>query len=119
MISIKIGETYGKLEPWGTVADLGSEILEGDAKAFGRMLFGTPDQPVSNGYFGVTKSKFKMVYPFHEHATVVAGRVILTDLNSGQTVHYGVGDSWFITKGTHVLWEVPDDIFVKNYMASF
>nr|BFE97301.1 hypothetical protein GCM10020185_78370 [Pseudomonas brassicacearum subsp. brassicacearum] len=33
------------LDAWGTVADLGSQILEGEVKAFGKMTFGAPHRP--------------------------------------------------------------------------
>ena len=32
----------GELDAWGTVADLGSKILEGEVRAFGKMTFGAP-----------------------------------------------------------------------------
>jgi uncharacterized cupin superfamily protein len=45
-----------ELDAWGTVADLGSEILEGEVKAFGKMTFGAPTDPVSSAYFGTTQA---------------------------------------------------------------
>ncbi|CDM22731.1 cupin domain-containing protein [Castellaniella defragrans] len=111
------GITLDQLDPWGTVADLGSEILEGDPRAFGRMTDGAPDSPVSAAFFGTTRSRFRMVYPFNEQATVVTGAVRLTDESTGQSTHFGVGDSWFVTKGTPVLWEILSDSFVKHYHA--
>ena len=105
------------LDAWGTVADLGSEILEGEVKAFGKMTFGAPTDPVSSAYFGTTHGKFRMVYPFTEQATVVTGEVVLTDEGTGQSTRYKAGDSWFVTKGTAVLWEVASESFVKHYFA--
>lgn len=106
------------LDSWGTVADLGSEILEGEAKAFGRLDYGTPTSPISSGYFGVTKSKFRMVYPFNEHATVIEGRVELTDESTGKSLTFETGDSWFMAKGAAILWHVQSDTFVKHYVAA-
>ena len=106
-----------ELDAWGTVADLGSEILVGDVKAFGKMTFGAPSDPVSSAYFGTTQGKFRMVYPFAEQATVVTGEVILTDETSGQRTRYIAGDSWFVTKGTAVHWEIVSESFVKHYFA--
>jgi uncharacterized cupin superfamily protein len=105
------------LDAWGTVADLGSQILEGEVKAFGKMTFGAPTDPVSSAYFGTTQGKFRMVYPFAEQATVVTGEVVLTDEATGQSTRYKAGDSWFVTKGTAVLWEVVSESFVKHYFA--
>lgn len=117
MYPIKQGTTIADLDAWGTVADLGSEILEGEGKAFGKMTFGAPTDPVSSAYFGVTRSKFRMVYPFNEQATVVSGEVTLTDEASGKTTTYKAGDSWFVEKGTPVLWDVTSEAFVKHYFA--
>ncbi|BBT17909.1 cupin domain-containing protein [Metapseudomonas otitidis] len=114
---IKNGITLAELDAWGTVADLGSEILEGEVKAFGKMTAGAPTDPVSAAYFGTTAGKFRMTYPFNEQATVVSGEVILTDESTGQTTRFKAGDSWFVAKGTPVLWEVPGDGFVKHYYA--
>ncbi|WP_036986678.1 cupin domain-containing protein [Pseudomonas sp. URMO17WK12:I4] len=118
MTPIKQGTTFTELDAWGTVADLGSEILDGDGKIYGKMTFGAPTDALSAGYFAVTKSKFRMVYPFNEQATVVFGEVILTDEGTGQSKRYKEGDSWFVTKGTPVLWEVLSDSFTKHYMAA-
>ena len=106
-----------ELDAWGTVTDLGSQLLEGDGKAFGKMTFGTLTDPVSSAYFGTTQGKFRMVYPFTEQATVVTGEVLLTDETSGQQTHFKAGDSWFVTKGTAVLWEIVSPSFVKHYFA--
>ncbi|MGU9857327.1 cupin domain-containing protein [Pseudomonas sp. LF245] len=105
------------LDAWGTVADLGSTILEGEVKAFGKMTFGAPTDPVSSAYFGTTKGKFRMEYPFNEQATVVTGEVILTEEATGNSTRYGVGDSWFVIKGTAVVWEIVSEEFVKHYFA--
>lgn len=118
LFTVKQGTALTDPEAWGTVADLGSEILEGDGKCFGKMTFGAPTDPVSSAYFGTTKSKFRMVYPFNEQATVVYGEVILTDESTGKSTHYKTGDSWSVTKGTPVLWEVVSDGFVKHYLAA-
>ena len=117
MTPIKQGININELDAWGTVADLGSVILEGDGKAFGRMTFGAPTDAVSAGYFGVTKSTFRMVYPFNEQAVVVQGEVVLTNEVSGLRTSYKAGESWFVEKGTPVLWEVVSDSFIKHFFA--
>ena len=117
LTAIKHNVQLSELDAWGTVADLGSQILEGDVRAFGKMTFGAPTDAVSSAYFGTTQGKFRMVYPFAEQATVVTGEVVLTDESTGQTTRYKAGDSWFVTKGTPVLWEVVSESFVKHYFA--
>ena len=106
-----------ELDEWGTVADLGSSILEGEGSCFGKMVFGTPEAPLSCGYFATIKGKVRMTYPFSEHAVVVEGRATLTDERTGKTVTYSPGDGWFVEKGTSVIWEIHSDRFTKNYAA--
>lgn len=106
-----------ELDSWGTVADLGSDILEGTGACFGKMVYGTPDAPLSCGYFAVVKGKFRMTYPFFEHAVVVEGSVTLTEEHTGKATTYGPGEGWFVEKGTTVLWEIHSDRFAKNYVA--
>ncbi|WP_179402483.1 cupin domain-containing protein [Burkholderia guangdongensis] len=117
MHSIKAGAALPQLDSWGTVADLGSTITEGEAKASGHVHFGTPTSPVSAGYFACTKGKFEMVYPFSEHATVVEGECTLLNRTTGEAVHYKAGDGWFIEKGTPIAWDIQSERFVKHYMA--
>lgn len=117
LTAITHGITLEQLDAWGTVADLGSEILEGEVRAFGKMTAGAPTDPVSAAYFGTTKGKFRMTYPFNEQATVVSGELRLTDESTGHSQQFKAGDSWFVTKGTPVLWEVLSDSFVKHYYA--
>ncbi|MNR68569.1 hypothetical protein D3C85_1932080 [compost metagenome] len=48
---------------------------------------------------------------------MVSGELRLTDESTGQSQLYRAGDSWFVAKGTPVLWEVLSDSFVKHYYA--
>ncbi|MCO7632230.1 cupin domain-containing protein [Pseudomonas guariconensis] len=117
LTAAKQGVQLSELDDWGTVADLGSEILEGEVKAFGKMTHGAPTDPVSSAYFGTTRGTFRMVYPFDEQAVIVTGEIQLTDESTGQVTRYKAGDAWFVTKGTPVLWEVLSESFVKHYLA--
>ena len=105
------------MQPIGPVTNLGATIVSGDVQAFGLSTFGAPTDPVSAGYFGVTRGVFRMTYPFNEQAVVVQGSVKLTDVAAGTSVTYNVGDSWFVTQGTEVLWEVESEFFVKHFFA--
>ncbi|QCW28526.1 cupin domain-containing protein [Lysobacter enzymogenes] len=117
MTPIERGLSIEALDPWGTVADLGSQPLEGEVRAYGRMTYGAPTDALSAGYFGATRGKFRLVYPFAEHAVVVAGEVALTDESTGTTTRYRAGDGWFVAKGTSTVWEILSDEFVKHYVA--
>lgn len=101
----------------GPVSNLGATVESGTVDAYALGTFGAPTDPVSAGYFGVTQGTFRMTYPFSEQATVVQGSVTLTDVASGTAVTYDVGDSWFVTQGTEVLWEVRSEFFVKHFLA--
>jgi len=115
---LKNGITLDELDSWGSVTDLGSEIIEGDVKAYGRMTHGAPTDPISAAYFGTSHGKFRMTYPFSEQATLLTGELLLTDESTGITTRFKAGDSWFVEKGTPVLWEVVSAAgFVKHYLA--
>lgn len=104
-------------DDWGVIDDLGAEILEGDCIVQGSMISGTPETPVSCGFFAVSKGKFRMTFPSTEHAIVLEGSVTLTEEATGVATTYSVGEGWFIEKGTTVLWDVHSDRVVKNYLA--
>jgi uncharacterized protein len=101
----------------GPVSNLGATILDGDVQAYALGTFGAPTDPVSAGYFAVTRGSFRMTYPFNEQATIVQGAVKLTDVASGIATIYRVGDSWFVSKGTEVQWEIEDDFCMKHFFA--
>jgi len=112
------GITLDQLDSWGSVTDLGSEILAGEVNAYGRMTHGAPTDPISAAYFGTNQGKFRMTYPFSEQATVLTGEVLLTDESTGVTTRFKAGDSWFVEKGTPVVWDVVSEAgFVKHYLA--
>jgi len=112
------GITLDQLDSWGSVTGLGSETIGGDVTAYGRMTHGAPTDPISAAYFGTNKGKFRMTYPFSEQATLLSGELLLTDESTGVTTRFKAGDSWFVEKGTPVLWDVVSDAgFVKHYLA--
>ncbi|OLL30623.1 hypothetical protein BTH42_15805 [Burkholderia sp. SRS-W-2-2016] len=116
--AIKLGTSISELDAWGSVSALGSEILsDGDVLAYGRMTHGAPTDATSAGYFGASKGKFRLVYPFNEQATIVTGEVRITDESSGETRTFQAGDSWFVTKGTSTVWDVSGEQVVKHYLA--
>lgn len=118
LTTIEQGIKISALDAWGKLSDIGGQILEGgEVAAFGKMTHGAPTDPVSAGYFGTTKGKFRLVYPFSEQATVVEGEVRITDESTGETNTFKAGDSWFVKKGTSTVWEVVSDGFVKHYFA--
>ncbi|WP_245965012.1 cupin domain-containing protein [Trinickia dinghuensis] len=106
------------LDSWGSFEKLGAQIFEGgDVQAFGKMTHGAPTDAVSSGYFGTSKGKYRLVYPFSEQATLLQGEVRIVDESTGASTLYKSGDSWFVTKGTQTVWEVLTDSYTKHYFA--
>ncbi|WP_420548065.1 cupin domain-containing protein [Curvivirga sp.] len=116
MIPFKLSAETVSLDSWGTPEDLGAETLSGNPKLSGLFQEGGPDTPVSAGLYQATHGTFKVVYPFSEHATILEGEVILTD-DSGNSVTYGPGDSWFVSKGETIIWDIKSDFIRKSFIA--
>ena len=117
MIPFKLGMDRIELDSWGTPEDIGSTTIEGPIQVSGKLLFGTFDTAVSGGLYTATKGKYRVVYAFHEHATLLDGQLALTDETTGKTVFYGPGDSWIIAKGTPVIWDIRTASIRKSYIA--
>ena len=118
LTAIKPGIAISELDSWGSLSGIGGEILEGsDVQAYGKFTHGAPTEPVSAAYFGTSKGRFRLVYPFSEQAVIVSGEVKITDESTGETRHFKTGDSWFVKKGTSTVWDVLSDGFVKHYLA--
>ena len=105
------------LQNIGSVANLGFSLIEGEVEALLFPTLGQPADPIHASYFGCTKGKFRMAYPFSEQATVMEGQCVITNIATGERMQFGVGDSWFIRQGTELLWEVTTERFVKHYLA--
>jgi uncharacterized cupin superfamily protein len=118
MHAIEMGTTVKDLDSWGSLSALGGEILVGgDVQAFGKMTHGAPTDAISAAYFGTSRGKYRLVYPFSEQATLLHGEVRITDESTGASKLYRPGDSWFVSKGTPTLWEVLTDGYTKHYLA--
>lgn len=118
MIPFKLGTAPETLDPWGTPEDIGAQTLEGPMQVSGKIVFGSLDTPVSGGFYAATKGRYSVVYPFHEHATLLEGQLAITDQSTGQTVTYGPGDSWIIAKGTPVIWNILSARILKSYICT-
>jgi len=105
------------LDPWGSLAGLGVEVLAGEPHAFGKVEYAHPDTGAKAGYFAVTQGEFRMTYPYDEHAVVIEGECILLNEATGESNSYHAGDAWFVRKGTSVRWTVMSSRFVKHYMS--
>jgi len=105
------------LDSWGRPEDIGAHTVEGPITVSGKILFGSLEQTVSGGLYAATHGKYRVVYAFDEHATLVDGELALTDVIAGRTVVYGPGDSWIIAQGTDILWDIRSQSILKSYLA--
>jgi uncharacterized cupin superfamily protein len=105
MIVYRAGEKVpeSELVDLGPPEGLGGEVLKGDPKISARIDYAAGN--LLAGVFQATRGTVLIHFPFSEHATILNGEVELTD-EGGNTAHLGAGDSYFITQGSVILWEV-------------
>lgn len=117
MLALLISNGTPELTPWGTPERLGGVTLEGDVRISGHTVLGQGRGGVSGGWFAATRGRYRLIYPFHEHGTVVEGELALTSEATGDTAVYRPGDSWLIEKGESIIWEVLSERAVKHYLV--
>ncbi len=116
MIAFKLDGEKIDLDVLGPPERLSAVTLEGTPIMYAKSLYGTGETPVTAGIYEVTKGKFKVIYPFHEHATVLEGEVTLSD-EAGNSVTYGPGDSWFCHQGEVITWDVKSERLRKSFFV--
>ncbi|PSJ22583.1 cytoplasmic protein [Halomonas sp. ND22Bw] len=107
------------LAAFGSVANLGAKVLEGDPQASGAALVGQEGAPQILGIFACTRGRFQVDHDFAEHATLVKGRVTLVDNVSGERRTFEPGEAWYIAKGENLEWIIESDEMIKHYLAIF
>jgi uncharacterized cupin superfamily protein len=114
MIVYRAGERVpeSQLIDLGPPEVLGGIVLEGDPKISARIDYAEGNRLA--GVFQATRGTVLIYFPLSEHATILNGEVELTD-EWGNTTHLGAGDSYFITQGTIVLWEVHGERVQKTF----
>lgn len=117
MKPLLLKQALPELQQIGSVSNLGATVVAGEPNVGVAMIFDAPTDNLNCGVFSCTRGTFVMEYPFAEHATVWEGTATLTNENTGESVKYQAGDSWFVEKGTPVRWEITSDRFVKHYLA--
>lgn len=119
MLALKAGVAVPELTAWGAPENMGGTTLAGEVQISGRTLLGNGRSRQSAGWYGATRGKFRLVYPFQEYATLAEGSLSLTNEATGETVRFEPGDSWIIPKGTPMIWEIHSYRAVKHFMVSF
>ena len=116
MIAFKLEHEKMDLDVWGPPERLSAVTLEGTPIMHGKALYSGGNGSISAGIYEVTRGKFKVIYPFHEHATVLEGEVVLSDEN-GNSFTYGPGDSWFCHQGEVITWDVRSERLRKVFFV--
>lgn len=102
-----------QLVPLGAPASLGGTVLAGDPQLSARIDLVEAGGVVA-GVFQATPGIVDIHFPFTEHATILHGRVELTD-ETGQRRTLGPGDSYLISQGSTIRWEVADTPVQKAF----
>lgn len=116
MIAYKLGTEPIDLEVWGPPENLSAVTVSGEPIMHGITLFRAASG-AQTGVYEVTKGVFTIVYPFHEHATVLSGELEVTDRDGNSTI-FGPGDSWFCHRGEVVTWNVLSDRLRKSFFVT-
>jgi uncharacterized protein len=105
------------------IQDTSAFVYLGTPEYLGKVLEGTPEgwiqldfnaEGMRAGLFMATRGKVELTFPNTEHATILEGEVTLTD-ESGQTQTFRPGDSYFITQGAVIIWEVKGERVIKSF----
>lgn len=114
MIVYSAGEAVDAedLAPLGPPAALGGTVLDGDPQLSARIDLA--DGPLLAGVFQATTGTVLIDFPFTEHATILAGTVALSDEYGNHSL-LKPGDSYLITQGSKIVWEVSGARVQKSF----
>ena len=87
----------------------GLVVLEGSPKQSGREDFASPDGSFSAGLWECTKGRFRLTYPLDEIATLIKGKLVITD-EKGRKTTLEAGDSFFVAQGETLEWNVIETV---------
>jgi uncharacterized cupin superfamily protein len=85
------------------------EILSGDPRQSGRVDVSDQDGALSGGVWECTRGSFRFTYTFTELATLLEGRIAVTDAD-GVRHELAAGDSFLVRQGETVTWEILEDM---------
>ncbi len=79
--------------------------------------FETEDESILTGTWECAPCREEIdAYPVHEMMTLISGALTLTHAD-GRAEHFKTGDTFFIAKGTPVIWEITERLR-KFYMIA-
>ena len=116
MLVYRAGERVAEsdLVDLGPPANLGGTVLEGDPRISARIDYARGG--LLAGVFQATRGKARINFPFTEHATILHGEVELID-QWGNHAQLGEGDSYLITQGSVIFWEVRGPAVQKTFLS--
>jgi len=94
------------LDPW----PIGEEnILSGNAKAYGSILWQSEDKLLCNGVWSCTMGKFNWKYTWNETFYLVEGKISIS-IDNANGKEYTSGDLVFIPNGTYTTWTIIEPV---------
>lgn len=80
-------------------------------------FFATEDESILTGVWECAPCREEIdAYPVHEMMTIISGELRLTDAD-GQSEIFRPGDTFFIPRGTRLVWEITEKLR-KFYMIA-
>ena len=111
MFKYKPGDDVGPLEEWPFNNPRSNyDIKEGNPKASGRIDAGGRGHVTRFGIWRCTKGVFECTEQGDELMTILSGRCVLTDKESGRVSALKTGDSFFVRDGSRVTWDILEDV---------
>jgi uncharacterized protein len=115
LLSYTPGMDVGELEVWPFINPSSNYVIhdESSPQASGRIDSCTPTSRV--GIWKCTMGKFECTEQGDELMTILSGKVIITDVETGHVVELGVGDLLFSRNGKRLIWDVLEDVTKAFY----
>ena len=93
------------------------EIVEGTCEQVLDVFMTSEKGNFLAGVWTCTPGVMKLThYPFNVMATIIEGRIIVTDEDSGVVQEFGPGDGFAIRKGFRGTWRMPERVH-KRFAA--
>ncbi|MEE4188671.1 MAG: cupin domain-containing protein [Roseobacter sp.] len=111
MISYRPESDVGPLEDWPFENPASAYVIKsGTPRASGRLDAGGPGHKTRFGIWRCTVGVFECIEQGDELMTVLSGRCRLTNHTDGTEFDLSPHDSLFIRDGSHVTWDIAEDI---------
>jgi uncharacterized cupin superfamily protein len=102
------GSKIDGLQPAGFLRASDATFVGPEAHDVIRVDGGDLAGPWAIGVWGVERGEFELAYQASEFATILDGRVIVSQ--GGKSAELKAGDTFFVPKGETVQWKVLEDV---------